>query len=210
MNSLKKVDIADVEDSELFSPLLLNGELLDLNDKFGKLVIYKTTIELEEKHFAYWHELTTKRRDRRGEVALVIENEHDQILLHTKGHYPQGAFRIPTGGINFGEQVIDALYRETFEETGFKPVSFKLIALLLYEFRYFNKTIPFMSFIFHVIPDRINPQVQDENEKISEFRWVDRQGLGNIAHELRSLDDTWRDWGTMRAIPHELACDFLS
>jgi len=109
-----------------------------------------------------------------------------------------------TGGINFGEQVIDALYRETFEETGFNLVSFKLIALLLYEFRYLDDKIPFLSFIFHVIPDGTNPQVQDENENISEFRWINRREMDKIAQELRNLPDAWREWGVMRAIPHEL------
>lgn len=207
MDLLKKTNISAVENSELFSPLLLDGELENLNDKFRGFVVYKSTIELDEKHFAYWHELTTKRRDRRGEVALVIENEKNQVLLHTKDHYPARAFRIPTGGINFYEKVIDALHRETFEETGFRPVSYKLLALLLYEFEYLGQKIPFISFIFHVVPDGVTPQVQDENEKISEFRWIDRRELGKIAQQLRNLPDAWKEWGVMRAIPHELVPD---
>ncbi|NOY58997.1 MAG: NUDIX hydrolase [Calditrichaeota bacterium] len=207
MGSLIKLNVSDVENSELFSPLLLDGELADLKDKFGKLVIYKTTVELVEEHFQYWHDLTTKRRDRRGEVALVIENEKNQVLLHTKDHYPTGAFRIPTGGINYNEKVIDALHRETFEETGFSLVSYKFIALLLYEFEYLGQKNPFMSFIFHVTPDGVKPQVQDENEKISGFRWINRREMGEIAQELRNLPDAWKEWGIMRAIPHELVHD---
>lgn len=207
MQSLLKLTREDVQRSKLFSSLLLDGELDDLEKQFGILNIYKVILGFGEKHFRYWYELINKRQDRRGEVALIVQNNKNQVLLHTKDHYPEGVYRIPTGGINFGEKVIDALHREIFEETGFKILSSKFLALLLYEFRYRGEAIPFISFLFKVKPNGVNPRVQDENEKISDFRWIEQSRVGEIAAELRNLPEAWEEWGVMRAIPHEIVRD---
>src|SRR5260221_385666 len=57
------------------------------------------------------------RTDRFGEVCMVVRRPDGKLLTMKKTLYPPGAYRLLTGGINHGERVLDALLRETYEET---------------------------------------------------------------------------------------------
>src|SRR5687767_8110547 len=57
-------------------------------------------------------------KGRRGEVVLVIPDEEGRIWLHTKDFYPQGVYRLMTGGVKPKEAPDKAFLRETREETG--------------------------------------------------------------------------------------------
>ena len=50
---------------------------------------------------------------RRAEICYVMHRGDPQagMLLHIKTFYPEGAYRLPTGGIEIGESVIDTLGR---------------------------------------------------------------------------------------------------
>src|SRR5438309_2139586 len=58
------------------------------------------------------------RPDRFGEVCMVVRRPNGKLLLAIKTFYPRGAYRLPTGGIAHDEPILDALRRETEEETG--------------------------------------------------------------------------------------------
>ena len=47
----------------------------------------------------------------------VIQNESSQILL-LKANYADAAWGLPGGGLDYGETIHQALYRECFEELG--------------------------------------------------------------------------------------------
>ena len=205
----EELSIQDVIDSKEFSPLILDGELPELEKRFGRFKVFKVTLDFDERYFDYWDDLLRKRQNRRGEVTPVIENSQHRILLHTKSDYPKAVYRLPTGGIHMDEKVLDALYREIYEETGLKVESAELMALLLYEFRRKTQMIPFLSFIFRVRTNDAEPKVMDPNEKISGFRWIDPQDLDKILAALHQLPDDWSQWGIMRAVPHEIVREML-
>lgn len=178
-------------------------ELYDLQKQFGLYPCYIYDICFHQEHFEYWKD-TIEKKKRRGEVALVIRNQSNQILLHTKSYYPDNTYRLLTGGIDQNEAVLMAFQREIFEETGFTATAEKLIAVLLYKFSFQNQVLTFPSFIFEIEPDNPEPHSQDEKEQITDFKWVLYSNLDKVAAHLRALEKGWRDWGHMRAIVHDI------
>src|SRR6185312_822384 len=72
------------------------------------------------------------RTDRFGEVCMVVRRPGGNLLTMKKTLYPQGAFRLLTGGINYEERVLDALLRETYEETGLEVSITRFLAAVAY------------------------------------------------------------------------------
>jgi 8-oxo-dGTP diphosphatase len=58
------------------------------------------------------------------EVAVgAVVRRHDELLLVRRGHGPgAGAWSLPGGRVRFGEQLHEAVVRETLEETGLDVV----------------------------------------------------------------------------------------
>ena len=56
-------------------------------------------------------------------IAVVVLDEHDNVLLVRQFRYPVGKFllEIPAGGIDPGEEPIDCVRRELQEEIGYLP-----------------------------------------------------------------------------------------
>ena len=61
-------------------------------------------------------------RPRPGAYAILMRR--GQVLL-THQSRPEPEFQLPGGGIDKGEQVIPALHREVFEETGWRVSGLK-------------------------------------------------------------------------------------
>ena len=136
----------------------------------------------------------------------VVERPDGTILLHTKHSYPAGAYRLPSGGIDWGEGVRSALYREMHEETGYEISDESLLGLLTYEFTHGKRAVPFASFVFRVPAGPGRPVPVDESEGISDFRWVPPDTLEGVAASLRSLPEDKpgrQDWGCFRALAHD-------
>src|SRR5690606_6509524 len=78
---------------------------------------------------------------KQGEVALLILRPGGKLLLHTKRFYPPGIFRIPTGSIELGERVWDALWREMREETGLKADLLRFLAVVTTAVEWNGRTV---------------------------------------------------------------------
>jgi 8-oxo-dGTP pyrophosphatase MutT (NUDIX family) len=201
-----KMTIQQALSLSLFKDILDEGELMQLGQRFGDADARYARLDIGQPFFSQWRE---KLEDRRGEIVLVVQNDEKRVLLHTKSFYPDGAFRLLTGGIKYGEPVLEALERETFEETGFKIISARLLSISFFEFLNKKKSVPFVSYIFLIASDRSNPEIQDVHERISGFRWVPLEQLEDTANLLQKLSGKWKDWGIFRAIPHEIAAEKL-
>ncbi|MDZ7721748.1 MAG: NUDIX hydrolase [candidate division KSB1 bacterium] len=174
---------------------------------------YYCVLKFEKSQFQRWQQKIMER-GLRGEIAMAVTDPDEQILLHTKSFYPKGTFRIPTGGIHPGEPADRALPRELYEETGFKMLRYSAPAVVLYEFRHEQDCLSFLSFLYHVIPDRTEPVIHDTSEEITEFIYKPLSFLDSVIQTLHSLPTAgWRDWGRMRSVCHfillELASDGL-
>lgn len=154
---------------------------------------------------------------RRAEICYVMHRgDHSEgVLLHTKTYYPQGAFRLPTGGINQGEMVEETLAREIFEETGMTVgtdadhvVVERYLGHVAYEFEHpqISQRSSFATYHFLVqMPQDGELIPQDEEEEIAGWEWCPVARLADVAEQLASIrkqDDEWADWGRFRALSH--------
>ncbi len=148
----------------------------------------------------YWHK---KMAQRRGEVVLVIRRPNGRLILHTKSFYPADTYRLPSGGIRQGENVLDATWREVQEETGLEVELERFLGLLEYELQHRDEKLPFVSYVFLMRERGGHLAPQDESEQITAFREVSIDELAMVAEALRSLPAPWGDWGAFRALAHE-------
>ena len=72
-------------------------------------------IPLTEKEFRVVEQ--HRERGRAHDVSLLIMRAEQAAVIRKPG-YPDGAFRIPSGGVHPEESFIDGAVREAYEETG--------------------------------------------------------------------------------------------
>jgi ADP-ribose pyrophosphatase YjhB (NUDIX family) len=144
-------------------------------------------------------------KGRRGEVVIVIPDQKGQVWLHTKDFYPQGVYRLMTGGIKSKEAPDKAFLRETQEETSLHVKIKRCLAVVTYQFHHLGTRLPFVSYIFLAEPTPHTPQPVDIGENITDFKAVPGPTLSNIAQQLWALEGDFSDWGRFRAVAHEIA-----
>jgi NAD+ diphosphatase len=162
------------------------------------------------------------RRDRVGEVCMVIRRPDGKILVSTKTFYPPGAYRLLTGGIAPDERIADALSRETHEETGLDTRLLRFLAHIEY-FDVGDKgrggaarmaVFHTLAFLLEEIGGTLGSL--DPHEEILDFREISREELPRIAARLERLDapserigGNWGDWGRFRAVVHRVVAESL-
>ena len=150
-------------------------------------------------------------QDRDGEVVLAVRRPDDRLLLHTKPFYPPDTWRMPTGGVEWGETPEEAAHREMAEETGLPGQVARLLGVLTYEMVAETAAAPvrFASAVFLVLAPDLPPAKQDPREQISGYSWVLPAELDQVAAQLRELPLDWGDWGRFRAPAHVLVAAAL-
>ena len=159
------------------------------------------------------------KRDRFGEVCMVIRRPNGRLLLSIKTFYPRGAYRLPTGGIHHGERILDALVREAHEETGLELTIRRFLAYIAYAPLSRGSDPPvFHTFAF--LLDEIGGTLVtiDEAEQLEDWREITPAELPSIADfldDLRSsgtqdIGGDWRGWGRFRAVVHRVVHEALA
>lgn len=167
--------------------------------------------QVSEVTFRYWE---AARRKRHAEVVILLRRKNGLYLVHTKGFYPSGTYRLISGGIKPGEDLLAALQREIHEETGLAVRIERFLGLLRYCFRWRAPDpvggLPFASCLFAVAEEGGTLGLNDLGEDISGFREVSLQELGALAEQLEALPPEWNDWGRFRAIAHRFILEVLT
>jgi NAD+ diphosphatase len=160
-----------------------------------------------------------QRPDRFAEVCMVIRRKNGKIPLSIKTFYPRGAHRLPTGGIHHGERILDALRRETEEETGLETETKRFLAWITY------RTVeapdgPPLFHTFAFLLDEVGGRfhTSDTEEQIEEWIEIEPAALGEIADRLERITSApsndiggdWADWGHFRAIVHRVVHQALT
>jgi len=144
-----------------------------------------------------------------AEVCMVVRRPTRKVLLSIKTFYPRGAFRLPTGGIDPDEPVLDALVRETREETGLTPEVRRFLAALTYAHEPAGPPV-FHTFAF-LLEDAVGAPVRplDEHERIERYIEVAPSELPRVADTLAAIRDdvatgigNWNAWGRFRVHVH--------
>ena len=159
-----------------------------------------------------------QRPDRFAEVCMVIRRRNGKVPLSIKTFYPRGAYRLPTGGIHHGERILDALSRETEEETGLETVTERFLAWITYR----PVSAPDAPPLFHTFAfllDEVGGRfhTRDLEEQIEEWLEVEPAALGDVADRLdrvasapsNEIGGDWADWGHFRAVVHRVVHEEL-
>ena len=162
---------------------------------------------------------------RRAEICYIMHRGDlaAGVLLHIKTFYPSGAYRLPTGGIHQGEQVMATLAREIEEETGMtvgaQPDQVQVqrcLGVVSYEMahRGTGQSYPFATYHFLVQMPRDGViTTLDPEEHIGGWEWRRPDELLTVADYLEQVRHNmvaWGDWGRFRAISHRFVAKRLA
>lgn len=154
------------------------------------------------------------RKDRHGEVVFGVIRPNGKIIAVTCKEYPKGIFRIPTGGINFGEDVIEAVQREVMEELGLKAKIVDFGGVLKVKFKAKEEQEMFYCYLF-LLEEQSGRLLMDATDaEVSEVIEADSDTLLNIANKLENIDGKWSDWGKFRylttAAIHQMYISYIN
>jgi len=183
-------------------PHAYRSELAALADRWG--VPLNLAVDLDDVAFA-----PLTQTDRAGEVAMVVRRPSGKLLLSIKTFYPRAAWRLPTGGIDLGEPIAEALLRETREETGLEFTVSRFLVVV--DYRQAGRTgSRFHTFAFLVDETGGTLGSLDPHEQIQGYREIDVAELPAVAQSLATIPDepsdrvegSWGAWGRFRAHVH--------
>ena len=151
-----------------------------------------------------------------AEVCMVVRRPTGNVLLSIKTFYPRDAYRLPTGGIDKDEPILEALLRETHEETGLDPEPRRFLAALTYRDGTSGPPV-FHTFAFLLDDAEGGPvRALDEHEQIEAYREVPIAELPRVADRLDQIPPdgapgipNWDAWGRFRAHVHRAVHDAL-
>lgn len=159
--------------------------------------IEEVTINYENKGFFNKIKKSVEK-DRRGEVVFCVRRPNGKIIVVTCNEYPDGVFRIPTGGIGHEEDIIQAVYRETEEELGLKVDIESFAGVLKIKFENSGETVMFYSYLF-ILREKGGKLLADAiDDEISEIKELDVDGLRQVGEALLNIKGKWSDWGRFR------------
>lgn len=193
-------------------PQNIQDELEQLAQRYGQPVV--RAVELDVTHL---FDPLTRLDGRYGEVCMVVRRPNGHLLTMKKTFYPENAYRLPTGGVNHGESIQEALLRETAEETNLQVNISRFLAVVGYRVASQGAEPVFYTFAF--LLDEIGGTLDavDEHERIEAFREIEPDDLRARAEffdALRSrysqeIDGEWGEWGHFRAVIHRLVGEAL-
>ena len=143
-----------------------------------------------------------------GEVVMCIRRLDGTFLLHTKASYPGAVMRLPSGGINRGEDLETALLREIQEETSLTVQVREFAALL--EYTDDRTRAAFRSHLFLVDETAGELICNDPGEQITEWGHSATEELAGYADKLRALQPDWYNWGLFRAASLDTLAEYLA
>lgn len=155
--------------------------------------------------------------DRLGEVCMVFRRASGALLTAIKTFYPRGCYRLLTGGVEHGEPIEHALWREVAEETGLSVEETRFLAVIEYASPD-EHLCAFATFVFLLEAPHGAPATSDPHERLEDFREVAVAELPALAATLEAapdahsdeIDGNWRDWGVFRAVTHRVVYDLLA
>lgn len=189
-------------------PEAMQAEVIALGGRFGEPIV--RVASLDDIAFD-----PVGDPARFAEICMVVRRPSGALLLSTKAFYPPGAHRLPTGGIDAGEPILDAVLRETHEETGLTVELRRFLAAVTYLDGEGGPPV-FHTFAF-LLDERggtLGPL--DRSEQISEYIEIAPEQLLAVAERLAAIPadaapgGTWAAWGRFRAVVHRLVAEALS
>jgi ADP-ribose pyrophosphatase YjhB (NUDIX family) len=147
------------------------------------------------------HRLATYDPLRTHDVTLFILNG-DRLALIRKHMFPPGIWRPPGGGVKPGEEFVEAVRREAFEETGLHVELQRYLVETRARFIYETPGLDWRTHVFLATTEDEELRVHDTDE-VEAARWGT---LDELAGPLRErLLETGRAFWRYRVALHDAA-----
>ncbi|MDY4975710.1 MAG: NUDIX hydrolase [Clostridia bacterium] len=180
-----------------------------VNRQFGQKGIFRP-VRLTFSSKKFFEEFKKQVQiDRWGEVAFAVERKNGKFIVIRAASYPDGIYRIPTGGIQFGEQVSHALFREIQEELGLKVELVQFLGAVGYDICYEKERLPYISFVFHLKETGGTILKDATQHEICEYLEADKKALTDICRRMEEHCASWQDWCSFRRQTTSFLLPFL-
>lgn len=198
-------------------------ELAELERQWGRLPQQHHRLAVDHPFLTGDHQMLVSDR-RRAEVCYVMHRGDlaTGVLLHIKTFYPNGAYRLPTGGIHIGETVGATLAREIYEETGLtvgpsldQVQVQRCLGVVGYTFEHRSTATSHAFATYHFLvqmPANATIYPTDPSEQIGGWQWCSPSDLAQVAERLDTVGQerpSWSDWGHFRALSHHFVAAAL-
>jgi 8-oxo-dGTP pyrophosphatase MutT (NUDIX family) len=181
----------------------LTDEILaPIRDRYGKPVILEWEGEISAREFG----IATYNPARTHDVTLFILNG-DRLALIRKHPFPPDVWRPPGGGVKEGEDFVEAVLREAFEETGLRVALERYLVETHARFVHDGRELDWRTHVFlaTTADDHIEPHDTDE---IADARWGTLEELAGPLRE-RLLGTGFAFW-RYRVALHDAALAALA
>lgn len=182
-------------------------EFNELKEKFGSdAIIKKVELQVSRKFFNDFAQRIDT--DRRAEVSFAVQRKNGKWITVQGENYPKGTFRIPTGGVAYGETVYHALFREVAEELGIQTEIVKFLGCIEYTIVCEGAKLLFYSFGFwlrEIKGDLLTDATEREITAVSE---LNREELIEKIQVLRETEAEWSEWCRFRMESTSLILSF--
>ena len=125
-------------------------------------------------------------------VGIIVLNKENKLFVAKRIDNPKKFWQMPQGGVNEGEDLLKAAYRELEEETSIKSVELikELEGTTTYELpdhllgiiwkgRYKGQTQKW--FLMRFIGDEKEINIKTQNPEFLDWKWIDLEDLTKIA-----------------------------
>ena len=179
-----------------------------LKKEFGPdAIIRKVELHVSKKFFSDFAQRIST--DRRAEVSFAVQRKNGKWITVQGENYPKDTFRIPTGGVAFGEAVKTALFREVAEELGLKTEIVKFLGCIEYTIMCEGARLLFYSFGFW-LRELEGELLADATEKeIAAVAELNRDELVEKINILRKTEQDWSDWCRFRMESTSMILSFV-
>lgn len=157
--------------------------------------------------------------ERNAEVLMVIYLPNKKILLQTKSFYPNGVYRIFSGGLKKNETPKGAFDRELKEETDVVAINKQFLGKIIFRIKHSKGVKNYRVYVF-LVKSKSNVVKNLHGDKYAtKFRQVKISELPQIAKKLEMLQkgpkssmypvSNWNEWGKFRSKQHSIVYKLL-
>ena len=140
--------------------------------------------------------MTSKRLPLRLGVGAVVLNKKNQVFVGKRKDNPIDKWQMPQGGVNTGENLIDAMKRELHEETSIQNIKIlneidgwfeyelpKNLLGKIWKGRYRGQKQKW--FVVKFLGNDAEINLQTDKPEFIEWRWLDIENLPNVIVDFK-------------------------